>query len=877
LQCQSKLEIDKLNRLWILIPYDRNGLEKLWQTTEKNGDEIKTNVANSMMEKRFQIRFSVPPIILSNWEEYFQKQLRNALPDHDKKEFYSAYRIFYYYLNKKIDYKTIQNPTPRQIKIFINQIGTLHRQWVDKIPLAQMAYFICLQNNKEKIQKILLNGEMPDKEIQFYLGEEILENLSSMWFNVDQKIAFQTLLQAPIESLIINRNFVELSNLASAHGNIFWVIFSKLPINHWGNTAPLNLANIAYFLLQGSNLILQEFNSRDSFISTLVQNAKEVEEWKPFTEQMSDGLSSLFLLKPDRTFAINIIEKIVRTECGRFIKHDIVDPIETSELNKIQEEITTFSSGLIRLIDNNELKIVEYLLKEPLELIIDSYQFIEICSNFAYKDPDKKMWDVFVTNNDPNDVSSAFVSIINGSNISKRHVGAIQVMLRKMPDIPFFNIAEAISERVKDLNTENVSELLECLWILNENENVRTHQIILSLIQSGSIANHLILKFDKLDFLCCSWCIFLLMAFDPGLTIQQNKRGPEGIAKLKEIFNNPEDPQFIEILENLENIISLYTSLDFVIDFYRNNSESLNLVSVLLLDFTKMEKPEIFFTGEIINNNWEEIINIIGIEQFNILISNVIKNDELLIFTKSNFSRDKAGLYNIIIKSIVTINQYKDFSKWLCQNIQIISKEEWLAGFKAETEIVSLLLTLINKNVQINLGIPFIDAYVEYSNLVIVGEIKPEKFLTEWEKLPQSLTNKTYKKTLILKIIDNLKDNQNGIASEFFDIYGNLINQPELLMDNVDIVRKLFTRLIEIKNIRGLEWLSNLFITHPKILSKNEENEGVIYFKDLLRNSLNQSNEESIQKNLEQIALVLGIEKHSQETSEEIQEDSSSN
>ena len=50
-----------IDRLWVLIPYDREAILRLWDRT--NSDDTD---AISFLDKTFQIRFRVPPLLLSN-------------------------------------------------------------------------------------------------------------------------------------------------------------------------------------------------------------------------------------------------------------------------------------------------------------------------------------------------------------------------------------------------------------------------------------------------------------------------------------------------------------------------------------------------------------------------------------------------------------------------------------------------------------------------------------------------------------------------------------------------------------------------------------------------------------------------------------------
>ena len=114
---------DWLSRFWLLVPFDRSALQRLWNTNENGPDDLVTAFVN----KSFQIEFRVSQPVLSDWKKFFLQQLMQAFPEHAKNtdELNAIYRLF------RLKGLPADRPlTPRDIKLFINKIGALHRQWV---------------------------------------------------------------------------------------------------------------------------------------------------------------------------------------------------------------------------------------------------------------------------------------------------------------------------------------------------------------------------------------------------------------------------------------------------------------------------------------------------------------------------------------------------------------------------------------------------------------------------------------------------------------------------------------------------------------------------------------------------------------------------
>ena len=129
-------------RLWVLVPFDRDGILRLWgdgAAGDRDG-----GVAESFLDKTFQIRFRIPPPAISNWRSYLSAALASALPDHSEEDFHDVYRAFA--LRKGME---AAKPKPRDLKLFVNEVGAVHRQWqhAEGLTLSDLACFVLLQRD----------------------------------------------------------------------------------------------------------------------------------------------------------------------------------------------------------------------------------------------------------------------------------------------------------------------------------------------------------------------------------------------------------------------------------------------------------------------------------------------------------------------------------------------------------------------------------------------------------------------------------------------------------------------------------------------------------------------------------------------------------
>ncbi len=206
---------DWIERLWVLIPYDDKAILRLW---ERSGNKDNSLLAASFLDKTFQLRFRVPPLLLTNWRVFLQEALQQALPDHRETDFYGVYRAFA--ANGGLETSA---PTPRSLKTFVNQIGALHREWQDEFPLSHLACYVLFQGDGKDVREALLAND--DSELLSQsIGEEWRGVIAALHFGVPVEEARQLLLRGPIQAALANGDEKALSELELAHREGFWSV-----------------------------------------------------------------------------------------------------------------------------------------------------------------------------------------------------------------------------------------------------------------------------------------------------------------------------------------------------------------------------------------------------------------------------------------------------------------------------------------------------------------------------------------------------------------------------------------------------------------------------------------------------------------------------
>lgn len=219
---------DWFNRLWILVPYDAEGLSKLW-----NKDGTSPEMVKSFMDKCFQIRIEVPRPLMSDWELFAKTKIEEALkewPINDKQVVFEILR------NTREGVLDI--PTPREIKNYINQVAVVRNHARSGISTAVIAYYVLSRYQEwhtidkdkheqgsmsvEDVRYALLWNRYPEFAHRGYLGNDYTAMFAGLIFGVDAESGHELLIGSEIENALKSGDGNSLKKIEDIHKDGFW-------------------------------------------------------------------------------------------------------------------------------------------------------------------------------------------------------------------------------------------------------------------------------------------------------------------------------------------------------------------------------------------------------------------------------------------------------------------------------------------------------------------------------------------------------------------------------------------------------------------------------------------------------------------------------
>lgn len=147
------------DNIWVVIPYDEKHLVKAFSEGDsKEGDNF--------IKKTFSMVYRVSPPVISDYELLFKAYFEEAFGEHeDENRINQIFRV----LNP--------NPNPRDVIYFLNQMVSLVRMWDEKIPLADIALYVCRKVTNHK------NGRKLD---EYLLSNDIFENVEGLFVHQER-------------------------------------------------------------------------------------------------------------------------------------------------------------------------------------------------------------------------------------------------------------------------------------------------------------------------------------------------------------------------------------------------------------------------------------------------------------------------------------------------------------------------------------------------------------------------------------------------------------------------------------------------------------------------------------------------------------------
>lgn len=233
---------------WIIVPYSHDSLSRIWEEQTKlikneNALNSKDNQASSeqqstempisqraesFMDKSFQLRLHVPKMVISGWKAFARKCIEDAAPSLESEDVAKILNVLSWTRTNLTD-----APSPRQIKIYINQVGLLYSLHGNRVPLEAICFYV-VKKYLNGLSDKQLEADLREKRIsatslpQYTKCHELASEVAAILYGVEEDKAMQILLAPVITDALRKSDSDKLIILHDMHSEVFYDVLNYI-------------------------------------------------------------------------------------------------------------------------------------------------------------------------------------------------------------------------------------------------------------------------------------------------------------------------------------------------------------------------------------------------------------------------------------------------------------------------------------------------------------------------------------------------------------------------------------------------------------------------------------------------------------------------
>ena len=844
-------QADWIDRLWVLIPYDGNAILRLWEGTGNDGtDATHAALATSFLEKTFPIRFRVPPLLLLNWRDFLQEALQQALPKHQEADFHDVFRSFA--ITRGLETSA---PTPRDVKTFVNQIGTLHRARQDEFPLSHLACYVLLQKDGKNLHDALLaeaDLETPSRII----GKQWREIIAALHFGVDTLEARQLLLRRPIEVALADGDGTTLSKLALAHSSGFWTVLEdSVPAGAqgWSTLSPAEIAKAATALADSHTLEHAKSRPEAAAVQSSIRTAASaVPAWSPFEVANAQGMVAVVRL-------VAAPEEIIPALIAGASNAPIAAPEGSSSAELERVSPSVWMASALELIQGLvELGFGKNLVA-GIEVPLDAQQWFDVSHEVVEKDPHGHLLKYCRLKAIP-EIAEMLAQRMLPRQIDNRIFDAVQAAMATKSSNAMKPVASRVYEYLKSGGRIESVQLALMLKILrfSKSAGLITEDRVSALATGGHYLHHLYQAASERHPQAVAECMFGFLEAVPDAS-EPSRFGNSnaGYQKLTQLLQ--EADRVPGAVEYFAGIAKGPEQLPIVFEMTTGDRPVPPFVARVLR--TLLVSEDVSKTSGLVRANWHVIRHVLqeqqeGSPSFEGFLKGLPELNELAACIVDNtFDVCESGLYVALLRSTADSN----FGTWCANGLSSVGRDAWSEEIASQGELVELLLELKTSGANVTLNVDYFDALIDYASKLAerAARVLPKQ---AWDHLFGSLSL-DHRELFPRRAYDVLKASDGTASSEFFEFFGDMLSSRNLLANDQRLIDQVCRPILDAREARGIEWLAEIAHSNPLLLAGHGDPAAANDFKDRVWQRLNDiPDHDPTLPHLKTIARVLGIQ-----------------
>jgi hypothetical protein len=195
----------------VILPIDASATMRAQNADVRSPSGEKSDAGRAFMDKSFDVIFHVAPPVLTNWQSFLSKTMREVFGEGIDSSWISETTRIYRY---KAD--TEPNVTPRDIGRAVNAVAAVWLQSKDlNIPFASIAYYAIYRTQFENNLSVALDSLVVDISDS---DPNWRTSLAALHYGVEPDVAIQVFLDAPLRNAIARGNSAAFARNAKIAG-----------------------------------------------------------------------------------------------------------------------------------------------------------------------------------------------------------------------------------------------------------------------------------------------------------------------------------------------------------------------------------------------------------------------------------------------------------------------------------------------------------------------------------------------------------------------------------------------------------------------------------------------------------------------------------
>ena len=876
------------NRLWLIVPFAPEMPQRLWKDDSQDKSDLEEvdqekertslqqekskaeqlrrhkSLADEFVEKTFQIRFYVPLPVMSDWRKFFLEQLseeeKGAFPKHFQRHLDDLHAIYWVFDAKRAS--NHRPPTPREIKLFINQLGAYHRIWQDKIPLPVQAWYVLTVHDlivKHGPEKVLVEKyeELLGQDVKRFFKHEprLQEYLAALYFTVEVNKAMQVLIGDEVREAL---QLGDGKRLRKIQKNVppeafFTVVEREISsaLEGWIAQDPPTLARAALALRD-----LTQDDSLDwkSIWQWLIDGAQRA-AWSDLDEQVGEGLVTLLQKSGDQFKSVGeSLLKNLKPPSG-LEKEEQKQELDT-------EAIDNWVKGLARLLLGLRKLGGEDLLQK-FQIPGDAAFYVEVMRSAVQLKDGGKVLLQLKSQASGDEVVRQLADLCSKAKLDKYYAEVVRVLAKKGWN--WSPLVDAVKQRLGSQQKIGSDEAIGCLRTLLYLglEEIQTApsitQVFEELAKRGGLFHCMSLNQGNNEVV--SLCVLAILEHNPEgelISVPSGSQANNGLQLYKSILKKRSG----DVFQLLASLTEEFHKGDALLQSAVKVNEAKPLILSVLSRVIEEDYINGYPSAGLVVAQYRFLKEGLQKAIFKKLLRRLAEKGDLLdAIQHSGFDVELVGLY-LEVLSILPAGESKErFIQFLHEHLRDIQKEEWQSQLLKEGPLLELVIALAEEGASPALGRPFHGALLEHAKQVLQGSTFPTKFRDRWDRVCQALDEHS-QETLLRNIRDELLINQADKNSQnLLALYGHVLITSKVLEDpekSDDLVRRCFLRMLERKSPPELEWMERVLKENPKVFEQSREATQEAFSEAVLA-AWEEAEDEDVRRYLKGIAEAIGL------------------